>query len=71
MQRGSCFNVWDWFDTGISAYWCPGSKTPELTQKNLNISRAEGVSEMSSDLVAISPLVAPWRRIMYVCIPYT
>jgi hypothetical protein len=69
MQRGSCFNVWDWFDTGISAYWCPGSKTPELTQKNINISSVGECGGSCENAATISPLVAPWRRIMYVCIP--
>lgn len=69
MQRGSCFNVWDWFDTGVSAYWCPGCRTPRFTpevEEGLSKSRLEGVGKTGGSSVTLSPLIAPWRRIMYV-----
>jgi hypothetical protein len=62
--KGDNFNVWDWFDTGISAYWFPGSKTPGLPEDALNGSKDETASVGQSNSTHISHLIAPWRRIM-------
>jgi hypothetical protein len=67
--KGEYFNVWDWFDTGISTYWCPGKKTSEdgtfgspLKSRNWS---PEGEST-SDSLYPLSTTIAPWRRMMYV-----
>jgi hypothetical protein len=28
--KGEFFNVWDWFDTGLSVYWYPGKKSSTI-----------------------------------------
>jgi hypothetical protein len=61
--KGEHFNVWDWFDTGLSAYWFPGKRTSTMTLV------APGWSPRSKleddNLIPLSTMIAPWRRIMY------
>jgi hypothetical protein len=64
--KGENFNIWDWFDTGISAYWFPGKRTPSMPFEALRTSKLETSSLSPSSIPQISPLIAPWRRIMYV-----
>lgn len=68
LHKDSCFHVWDWFDSGLSAYWCPGRKMPALPKltRGVDDSRMEGVCRSSIHPTTLSRLVAPWRRIMYV-----
>lgn len=64
IRKGKDFHIWDWFDTGVSAYWCPGNEAPEFTQKAAQ-HLTGGKSEIQhSSLTVVSHLVAPWRRIM-------
>jgi len=78
MAGGRTFHVWDWFDGGLSAYWYPGceedvvagldQRAPAIygperrgaTASGKSIGRG-GEKGQGTDL---SPLVAPWRRIM-------
>jgi hypothetical protein len=64
--KGENFNIWDWFGTGISAYWFPGKRTPSMPFEALRTSKLETSSLSPSSIPQISPLIAPWRRIMYV-----
>ncbi|KAH7304366.1 hypothetical protein BKA65DRAFT_206366 [Rhexocercosporidium sp. MPI-PUGE-AT-0058] len=64
IMKGKDFNIWDWFDNGISAYWCPGNEAPELSQKAAQQFRGDGSRTDHGNLTTISHLVAPWRRIM-------
>ena len=64
LPKGDIFNVWDWFDTGLSAYWYPGmqaSTAPLRFPRWLPRS-----SPKSSDPFPLSTMVAPWRRVMCV-----
>jgi len=62
--NGEHFNVWDWFDTGISAYWFPGKRTPSLPPATAEGSVTATSFLPSSNITQLSHLVAPWRRIM-------
>ncbi|CZR54582.1 uncharacterized protein PAC_04466 [Phialocephala subalpina] len=66
VAKGENFNVWDWFDTGISAYWFPGKTTPSMPQEALAVLNGEASSLRSwpSNTAQISHLAAPWRRII-------
>ncbi|KAE9377870.1 hypothetical protein N431DRAFT_399020 [Stipitochalara longipes BDJ] len=62
LPKGDIFNVWDWFDTGLSAYWYPGmqaSTTPLRFPHWL-----AGGSSKDSDQFPLSTMVAPWRRVI-------
>lgn len=62
--KGENFNIWDWFDTGISAYWFPGKRISSMPQGDS--ADIEGASALlGAPTPQISHLVAPWRRIMY------
>jgi hypothetical protein len=65
IPKGEFFNVWDWFDTGISAYWYPGKRASDVARERVELSLAKNISDRN-DPVHLSSLVAPWRRIMYV-----
>lgn len=71
LSKSSNFNIWDWFDTGISAYWFPGQKTSGIPEE------VEIGSKIATNILGqshsdhISPLIAPWRRIMYVLVSST
>ena len=61
--KGENFNIWDWFDTGISAYWFPGKRTPsKLHRDSTDMDEASSLPRHAT--TPISHLVAPWRRIM-------
>lgn len=66
--KGENFNVWDWFDTGISAYWFPGTRTPRMPHEALATLMkgmdARSLPPWPSNTTQISHLVAPWRRII-------
>lgn len=61
-QKGEHFNVWDWFDTGISAYWYPGKSSPTLPIESSGWSLH--VETEGAESYLVSTMVAPWRRIM-------
>ena len=64
LPKGDYFNIWDWFDTGISAFWYPGKRHADIEHE---LSDRRGVlSSLQTDSGAahVSQLVAPWRRIM-------
>lgn len=63
-QRGEFLNVWDWFDTGLSAYWYPGKQASTMPLRFPNW-LAESNSKMSNSF-PLSTMVAPWRRVMYI-----
>ena len=62
--KGEHFNVWDWFDTGISAYWYPGKimAAASLASPTWSPNSKEGYG----NCYPLSTMIAPWRRIMYV-----
>jgi hypothetical protein len=62
--KGEHFNVWDWFDTGISAYWYPGKivAAAPLASPTWSPQFKEGYGNG----YPLSSMIAPWRRIMYV-----
>ncbi|KAH8807840.1 hypothetical protein F5884DRAFT_900166 [Xylogone sp. PMI_703] len=65
--KGQYFNVWDWFDTGLSAYWYPGIATSEqgIYGSLLQSSNRTLESELAKDSwFNPSPMVAPWRRMI-------
>jgi hypothetical protein len=64
LPKGENFNVWDWFDTGISAYWFPGKRTLSMPQQASSGPVVETDSLHPNNTTHISPLIAPWRRIM-------
>ncbi|KAF4633530.1 hypothetical protein G7Y89_g4589 [Cudoniella acicularis] len=61
--RGEYFHVWDWFDSGISAYWCPGTKSTTTPLRNLSGIGGEQWEQLNS-ATALSIMIAPWRRII-------
>ena len=61
-RKGENFNVWDWFDTGISAYWYPGKGSPTLPVESSGWSSNNMSQPVNS--YPLSTMVAPWRRIM-------
>ena len=66
--KGEYFNVWDWFDTGLSTYWYPGKKSSEEDTFGRPLKSRNWSSERESTRDSSPPLssmVAPWRRIMY------
>jgi len=66
LSRGENFNVWDWFDTGFSAYWFPGKTTSSMPQvpSILSDQKASFLNWRPDNRPVISHLIAPWRRIM-------
>jgi hypothetical protein len=60
--KGEHFNVWDWFDTGLSAYWYPGRRTPPLPL-DAPSSPPDSILEPGTSY-PLSTMIAPWRRIM-------
>ena len=67
MERDSCLHIWDCFDSGLSVHWFPGRRMPNYSPV-VNDMRMEGVRETCGNPTTLSRLVAPWRRIMYVCL---
>jgi hypothetical protein len=63
--NGKVFHVWDWFDTGLSAYWHPGRKPSELPTDALKWSTGD-LEKRYSNSFHLSNMIAPWRRIMFV-----
>ncbi|KAN0108226.1 hypothetical protein V8E51_007968 [Hyaloscypha variabilis] len=61
LPKGDIFNVWDWFDTGLSAYWYPGM--PASTAP-LRLPRWLAGCTSNSDPFPLSTMVAPWRRMI-------
>jgi hypothetical protein len=62
--KGEFFNVWDWFDMGLSAYWYPG-KTGSTTPLRFPNWLAGGKTQ-TGESFPLSTMVAPWRRVMCV-----
>jgi hypothetical protein len=62
--KGEFFNIWDWFDTGLSAYWYPGKTTAVLPMRFP--SWLAGSSSKHANSFPLSTMVAPWRRVMWV-----
>lgn len=58
------FNIWDWFDTGISSYWFPGKTTPSMPHAAKIASETGDKSSHLRTSHELSHLIAPWRRIM-------
>jgi hypothetical protein len=62
--KGEYFNIWDWFDTGLSAYWYPGRKEPVVQLGSFG--SALGSNSCNTNLYRLSSMIAPWRRMVYV-----
>jgi len=64
--RGRYFNIWDWFDTGVSSYWYPHKSSSDLdidTEKRGRIE--DGLSGAKEETSTLAPMVAPWRRMIH------
>lgn len=68
IPKGEYFNVWDWFDTGISAFWYPGKQPSDVEREASDRRIAQRSIPSGAGMPGISQLVAPWRRIM--CVIY-
>ncbi|KAK0655942.1 hypothetical protein B0T16DRAFT_23449 [Cercophora newfieldiana] len=63
--RGRYFNIWDWFDSGISAYWYPHKSSSDLDLDMEKRGRIEdGLTGAKEETSALAPMVAPWRRMI-------
>ncbi|RFU27353.1 hypothetical protein B7463_g8978, partial [Scytalidium lignicola] len=65
--KGQYFNVWDWFDTGLSAYWYPGIAVSEQQIYGSLLKSSDRPSEIQSaeaNSYRLSPMIAPWRRMI-------
>lgn len=62
--KGERFNVWDWFDTGISTYWYPGKRTPTIPLEAAHMGTQ--TTKRGNNEFPMSKMIAPWRRMMYV-----
>lgn len=60
--KGEYFNIWDWFDTGLSAYWYPGRKESAIHLRSFGL--AEEKNSSSATLYRLPNMIAPWRRVM-------
>ncbi|KAK3386772.1 hypothetical protein B0H63DRAFT_468360 [Podospora didyma] len=74
VPKGEFLNIWDWFDSGRSRYWHPEQVSPVASLGNkasgLLVDEEGGKDEEGrledggGGQFRISPLVAPWRRVI-------
>ena len=65
LPRGKYINVWDWFDTAVSAHWHPHKTAADLeadAKKRAHAEDALSKSGAPPSNLLLSPMVAPWRR---------
>ncbi|KAK0706263.1 hypothetical protein B0T26DRAFT_446349 [Lasiosphaeria miniovina] len=63
--NGDCLNVWDWFDSGTSRYWHPDKMSPMPALDHAPEAAIRGEEDKTESAPRISPLIAPWRRVIH------